>query len=105
MYVVDATEWSIIPAENVIAAAGAHSEVLFYADTAADVHTLLQALEAGVHGVVLRTDSPVEVRTLTALRTPRHSCGGGMHRGWAAASEGVHVAACRCAGQWKPSPR
>ena len=63
--IVDATDWSIIPAENLVASCQAHAgsaPVLVYAATAADARTLLTALEVGVDGVVLRTDDLAEVR-------------------------------------------
>ena len=64
--VVDATDWSIIPAENLVAAAQAGGgssrlQLLMVASTAADARTLLGALEKGVDGVVLATDDVAQV--------------------------------------------
>lgn len=64
--VVDATDWSIIPAENLVAAAQAGSgssglQLLMVASTAADAQTLFGALEKGVDGVVLATDDVAQV--------------------------------------------
>ena len=61
---MNATDWSIIPAENLVAACLAQpnlTPVLVYAATADDGRTLLGALEMGVHGVVLRTNQMAEV--------------------------------------------
>jgi 3-dehydroquinate synthase class II len=55
-FVVDARDWSIIPAENIIAAASGGTEIIFYANGPQHISPLLGALEAGVHGVVLRSD-------------------------------------------------
>jgi 3-dehydroquinate synthase class II len=60
--VVDSTGWSIIPAENLVAAfQGTATNVLLWATTASEARTLLGALERGVDGVVLKTDSVQEV--------------------------------------------
>jgi 3-dehydroquinate synthase class II len=63
--VVDTLDWSIIPAENLVAAcqgaANGGGSVLLYASSAVKGKTLLRALEVGVDGVILRTDSVAEV--------------------------------------------
>ena len=78
---VDATDWSIIPAENLVAACqGRAFQLMMYADSAAAVETLLGALETGVDGTVLRTDDVAEVgyschlmlRCITARFKPLH---------------------------------
>jgi hypothetical protein len=63
-FLIDARDWSIIPAENVIAAASAGTEILFFAESCQHMSSLLGALEAGVHGVVLRSDDLGQVRCL-----------------------------------------
>ena len=71
--IVDARDWSIIPAENLVAICqGQGRRVVLYASTAEDAKTLLAALEVGVDGVVLRTDSLDEVRV--ALCPPATRC-------------------------------
>lgn len=70
--VVDATDWSIIPAENLVAAAQAGGgssrlQLLMVASTAADARTLLGALEKGVDGVVLATDDVAQVCQIMPL--------------------------------------
>lgn len=64
--VVDATDWSIIPAENLVAAAQAGSssnglKLLMVASNAKDALTLFGALEKGVDGVVMATDDVSQV--------------------------------------------
>lgn len=59
--VVDATDWSIIPAENLVAAAqlgsdSASLQLFMKASTAEDALTLFGALEKGVDGVVMATN-------------------------------------------------
>jgi 3-dehydroquinate synthase class II len=64
---VDATDWSIIPAENLVAtkaAVAADLEIVMAARSAADTAALLGALEAGVDGVLLATDNANEARSL-----------------------------------------
>jgi 3-dehydroquinate synthase class II len=55
-FLVDARDWSIIPAENIIASASDGTEIIFYATSPQHMSSLLGALEAGVHGVVLKSD-------------------------------------------------
>ena len=73
-----ASDWAIIPAENLVAAvaaarrARAGPRLLVRAHTAAAALALLGALEAGPDGVVLATQDSTEVRALaTALARAR----------------------------------
>jgi hypothetical protein len=55
----------VIPAENLVAAfQSGPGALLGVAPTAADARVMLEALEAGTAGVVLRTEDPLEVRGL-----------------------------------------
>ena len=72
---VDAADgvWTIIPAENLVAAFAATStRLLFKARSASDANVLFGALELGVDGVVLASDDTAEVAQLQrALQQPR----------------------------------
>lgn len=105
--VVDGRDWSIIPAENLVATCqGRGGSALLYAATAEDARTLLTALEVGVDGVVLRTDSVAEVRRAASPRSargvlvrhhPRQACvlrGARCARGAACAGAGAARFAC-----------
>jgi 3-dehydroquinate synthase class II len=62
---VEASDWTIIPAENLVAASQNRSGKLFgIASDAAAARVLLEALEVGVDGVVLAPSNPAEVRSL-----------------------------------------
>lgn len=51
----------VIPAENLVAAfQSGPGELLGVATTAADARVLLEALEAGTAGIVLKTEDPVQ---------------------------------------------
>lgn len=60
----------IIPAENLVAAYqhNPRATLLAAAGDAASGRVMLEALEAGTDGVLLRTDSPAEVRCRCACR-------------------------------------
>jgi hypothetical protein len=61
--VMDASDWQIIPAENLVAAYAGNTgaTLLAAAPDCASGRTMLEALEAGTDGVLLQTDSPAEV--------------------------------------------
>lgn len=62
----------VIPAENLVAAFQAGpGRLLSVAGSASDARVMLEALEAGTAGVVLRTEDPLEVCTLTAAEQRR----------------------------------
>ena len=72
--VMDATDWMVIPAENLVASfASAPAKVLAYATNAADARLMLEALEIGTDGVVLRTDDWEEVAALAAYMRGREA--------------------------------
>jgi hypothetical protein len=53
----------VIPAENLVAALqGGPAQLFACAASAADAQVMLEALEVGVQGVLLRSDDPVQVR-------------------------------------------
>lgn len=57
--------WSVIPAENAVAAfAGSERALLAVASTASEARVFLEALETGTDGIVLRTRDPNEVRAM-----------------------------------------
>ncbi len=59
---MDAADWKIIPAENLVAALQAGPAQLYAcAGSAAEAQLMLEALEVGVQGVVLQVDDPAEV--------------------------------------------
>ncbi|BDA42244.1 3-dehydroquinate synthase [Coccomyxa sp. Obi] len=65
--ILDMADWRIIPAENLVAAfQGTGSELMPVATSAADAKVMLEALEAGTDGVVLKTNNAAEVRDLIA---------------------------------------
>lgn len=75
--VMDASDWQIIPAENLVAAYQRNSgaTLLAAAPDCAASRVMLEALEAGTDGVLLRTDSPAEVRALARYLQERRQQG------------------------------
>ncbi|KAL4423284.1 hypothetical protein ABPG77_004553 [Micractinium sp. CCAP 211/92] len=75
--VMDAEDWQIIPAENLVAAYqhNPRATLLAAARDAASGRVMLEALEAGTDGVLLRTDSPAEVRALARYLREREQAG------------------------------
>ncbi|KAA6426747.1 MAG: 3-dehydroquinate synthase-like [Trebouxia sp. A1-2] len=66
-FVMDCSDWQIIPAENLVAAfQGKAAALLGMATSASGARVMLEALEAGTAGVVLKTDDPLQVRELAA---------------------------------------
>lgn len=54
----------MIPAENLVAAfQSSPGQLLGVSGSAADARVMMEALEAGTAGVVLRTEDPLEVST------------------------------------------
>lgn len=54
----------VIPAENLVAAfQSSPGQLLGVSGSAADARVMMEALEAGTAGVVLRTEDPLEVST------------------------------------------
>lgn len=65
---VSTTDWKVIPLENLVAAfQSGTAKLLAEIATAAEAGLFLDTLEIGVHGVVLRTDDPAEIRRLREL--------------------------------------
>ncbi|CAL8468068.1 g7607 [Coccomyxa elongata] len=65
--ILDMADWRIIPAENLVAAfQGTGSQLMPVATSAADAKVMLEALEAGTDGVVLKTNNAAEVWDLIA---------------------------------------
>ncbi|CAI7923520.1 unnamed protein product [Closterium sp. NIES-53] len=70
--VMDAADWKVIPAENAVAAfAPTRTSIMGVASTAQDAQVLLESLEAGLDGVVLRTSDPSQVFALKAYLSQR----------------------------------
>lgn len=67
--------WSIIPAENLVAAAvGTPTKVFGAVSSAEEAQVMLEALEVGCHGVLLKTDDEAQI---TALGAYLRSASGG----------------------------
>ncbi|KAH7623832.1 hypothetical protein Ndes2526B_g01080 [Nannochloris sp. 'desiccata'] len=65
--VMDASDWQIIPAENLVAAyQSLPVTLLAVSKSAADSEVMLEALEIGTDGVVLETSNPEEIRALAS---------------------------------------
>lgn len=65
---MDATDWRVIPAENLVASfQGSAAKLLAVATGAEDARLMLEALEGGTAGVILRTDDPAQARLSLAL--------------------------------------
>jgi 3-dehydroquinate synthase class II len=68
--------WTIIPAENLVAAAQATPACLIAAaSTASSARVMLEALETGTDGVLLRTNDPLEVLSLKSYIEERRAQG------------------------------
>jgi 3-dehydroquinate synthase class II len=66
--VMDASDWQIIPAENLVAAyQSLPTTLLAVSKTAAESEVMLEALEIGTDGVVLETSNPEEIRALASF--------------------------------------
>ncbi|KAG0611650.1 hypothetical protein M758_7G155300 [Ceratodon purpureus] len=79
--VMNALDWQIIPAENMVAAFQEHggSTALYAtANSAIDAQVYLEALEKGTDGVVLHTDDPAEVFALKAYLKERQDAATGV---------------------------
>jgi 3-dehydroquinate synthase class II len=74
--IMDASDWQIIPAENLVAAyQPLPARLIAVARSAAAAETMLGALEIGADGVVLETSDPGEVRKLAQIIENRASEG------------------------------
>ncbi|KAL3152277.1 hypothetical protein ABBQ32_001351 [Trebouxia sp. C0010 RCD-2024] len=70
--VMDCSDWQIIPAENLVAAfQDKPASLLGLATSAEDARVMLEALEAGTSGVVLKTEDPLQARKLAAYLKSR----------------------------------
>lgn len=68
----DAAEWKVIPAENLVAAfQQGNAKLIGTAGNADDARVMLEALEIGTAGVLLRTDDPLQVRRLASYLRQR----------------------------------
>ncbi|KAG2430798.1 hypothetical protein HXX76_009774 [Chlamydomonas incerta] len=99
--VLDASDWKVIPAENLVAlaqnastaAAGGGAgagplRLLAAAGCAADARLMLEALQEGTAGVLLRTDDPAQVRELVSYvrrRAAEEAGGAGSALGYQSA--------------------
>lgn len=74
--IMDASDWQIIPAENLVAAfQSLPGTLLAVAKTAADSQVMLEALEIGTDGIVLQTSDPGEIRALASFLQSRDAQG------------------------------
>jgi len=62
--IVETTDWTVIPLENLIAQ---REELFAVVRNAQEAEVALQTLEKGVKGVVLRTEDPSEVKRVSSL--------------------------------------
>ncbi len=62
--IVETTDWTVIPLENLIAQ---REELYAVVRNAQEAEVALQTLEKGVKGVVLRTEDPSEVKRVSSL--------------------------------------
>ncbi|HHJ63413.1 MAG TPA: 3-dehydroquinate synthase II [Aquifex aeolicus] len=62
--IVETTDWTVIPLENLIAQ---REELYAVVRNAQEAEVALQTLEKGVRGVVLRTEDPSEVKRVSSL--------------------------------------
>ncbi|GMH40940.1 hypothetical protein BSKO_08844 [Bryopsis sp. KO-2023] len=63
--VMDASDWQIIPAENLVASfQDSKCDLFAVATHSSDAKVMFEALETGTDGVVLKTQDPLEVRKL-----------------------------------------
>lgn len=73
-FVLDCTDWQIIPAENMVATfQDKPARLLGMVKSAAEGRVMLEALEAGTAGVVLNTEDPLQVRELAAYIRRRNA--------------------------------
>ncbi|KAK9867347.1 hypothetical protein WJX84_007862 [Apatococcus fuscideae] len=74
LVILAATDWRMIPAENLVAAfQESGAQLMAESDSAEDGKAMLEALEAGVAGIVLRTNDPSQVRKLAAYVKQRNA--------------------------------
>lgn len=71
--IMDATDWKLIPAENLIAAYQTTETKLFaVVETAQDAQAMFEMLQVGVDGCVLRTDDVQQIITFAGLKARMH---------------------------------
>jgi 3-dehydroquinate synthase II len=67
--IIKCTDWRVIPLENIIAKTGDKSKLIAEVTTAEDAKLVLEALELGTAGVLLKTSNPDElVKTLKVIK-------------------------------------
>jgi 3-dehydroquinate synthase II len=64
MVVVTTTDWTIIPLENLVAAS---DRIIARVSTVEEAELALNVLERGVHGILVETRDPAQVRKIAAL--------------------------------------
>jgi 3-dehydroquinate synthase II len=64
LVVVTTTDWTVIPLENLVAAS---DRIIARVGSAAEAELALNVLEIGVHGILVDTPDPAEVRAIAAL--------------------------------------
>ncbi|MCW4009893.1 MAG: 3-dehydroquinate synthase II [Candidatus Bathyarchaeota archaeon] len=72
--IIDCLDWRVIPLENLIAKTHGKSKLLAQVSNAEDARLVLEALELGTDGVLLKTSNPEELAKTVALikdQTPK----------------------------------
>jgi 3-dehydroquinate synthase II len=64
LVVVTTTDWTVIPLENLVAAS---DRIIARVTSAKEAELALNVLERGVHGILVETQDPAEVRAIAAL--------------------------------------
>jgi 3-dehydroquinate synthase II len=59
--IINCLDWRVIPLENLIAKARGKSKLIAEVNTAEDAKLVLEALELGADGVMLKTSNPIEL--------------------------------------------
>jgi 3-dehydroquinate synthase II len=65
--IIDCRDWRIIPLENLIARIGSKSKLVARVNSTEDARLVLQTLELGTHGVLLKTNDVDEIARTVAL--------------------------------------
>lgn len=65
--IIDCRDWRVIPLENIIAKARGKTKLIAQIQTVEEARLMLETLELGTDGVLLRTDNPDEITKVVAV--------------------------------------
>ncbi len=68
--IIDCQDWRVIPLENLIARIGKRSKLIARVNSAEDARLVLQTLELGTDGVLLKTNNTEDIARTAALVKP-----------------------------------